>query len=44
MFDGELSIISVETMKTIVEREMQKATKKKHRQKRARGTEAIVKG
>ena len=39
-----MPIISVETMKTIDEREMQKATKEKQRQKRARGTEAIVKG
>ena len=31
-------------MKTIVEREMQKTTKEKQRQKGARGTEAIVKG
>ena len=39
-------IISVEIMKTIDEREMQKTkkTKNKQRQKRARGTEAIVKG
>ena len=31
-------------MKTIDEREMQKKTKEKQRQKGARGTEAIVKG
>ena len=31
-------------MKTIDEREMQKATKEKQRQKGAKGTEAIVKG
>ena len=37
-------IISVEIMKTIDEREMQKATKEKQRQKGAKGTEAIVKG
>ena len=38
-------IISVEIMKTIDDKEMQKATKeKKQRQKGARGTEAIVKG
>ena len=36
-------IISVEIMKTINERELQK-TKEKQRQKGARGTEAIVKG
>ena len=41
-----MPIISVETVKTIDEREMQKTTKKtnKQRQKGARGTEAIVKG
>ena len=38
-----MPIISVEIMKTIDEREMQK-TKEKQRQKGARGTEAIVKG
>ena len=38
-------IISVEIMKTINEREMQKKQKKnKQRQKGVRGTEAIVKG
>ena len=39
-------IISVEIMKTIDERKMQKTTTKKNRQKqkRARGTEAIAKG
>ena len=37
-------IISIEIMKTIDEREMQKTTKEKQRQKGARGTEAIVKG
>ena len=37
-------IISVEIMKTIDEREVQKATKEKQRQKWARGTEAIAKG
>ena len=36
-------IISVEIMKTIDEREMQKTTKEKQRQKGARGTEALVK-
>ena len=39
-----MPIISVEIMKTIDEREMQKTTKEKQRQKGARGTEAIVKG
>ena len=40
-----MPIISVEIMKTIDEREMQKTAKEKQqRQKRARGTEAIVKG
>ena len=40
-----MPIISVEIMKTIDEREMQKKQKKnKQRQKGARGTEAIVKG
>ena len=46
-----MPIISVEIMKTIDEREMQKNSKrrkqqkkKKQRQKGARGTEAIVKG
>ena len=40
-----MSIISVETMKTIDEREMQKKQQKKskQRQKGARGREAIVK-
>ena len=39
-----MPIISVEIMKTIDEREMQKQQKKnKQRQKRARGTEAILK-
>ena len=39
-----MPIISVDIMKTIDEREMQKQPKKnKQRQKRARGTEAIVK-
>ena len=41
-------IISVEIIKTVDEKEMQKPTTKKNknkkRQKRARGTEAIVKG
>ena len=37
--------ISIEIMKTIDQREMQKATKEnKQKQKGARGTEAIVKG
>ena len=36
-------IISVDLMKAIDEREMQKTTKEKQRQKRARRTEAIVK-
>ena len=39
-----MPIISVEIMKTIDEREMQKTTKEKQRQKGARGTEGIVKG
>ena len=43
-----MPIISVERMKTIDERKLQKKTKKKtknkYRQKGARGTEAIVKG
>ena len=39
-----MPIISVEIIKTIDEREMQKTTKEKHRQKGARGIEAIVKG
>ena len=39
-----MPIISVEIMKTIDERELQKTTKEKQRQKGARGTEAIVKG
>ena len=39
-----MPIISIEIMKTIDEREMQKTTKEKQRQKGARGTEAIVKG
>ena len=38
-----MQIISVEIVKTIDEREMQKATKEKQRQKGARETEAIVK-
>ena len=40
-----MPIISVEIMKTIDEREMQKPTKeKKKRQKGAKGAEAIAKG
>ena len=40
-----MAIISVEIMKTIDEREMQKTKRKnKQRQKGARGTEAIMKG
>ena len=40
-----MPIISLEITETIDEREMQKKQKKsKHRQKRARGTEVIVKG
>ena len=41
-----MPIISIEIIKTTDEREMQKTTqeKKKQRQKGARGTEAIVKG
>ena len=38
-----MPIITVEILKTIDEREMQKTTKKKKRQKGARQTEAIVK-
>ena len=40
-----MPIISVEIMKTIDERELQKTTKENtQRQKGTRGTEAIVKG
>ena len=39
-----MSIISIEIMKTIDEREMQKTTKEKQRHKGAMCTEAIVKG
>ena len=40
-----MPIISVEIMKTINERELQKTAKEnKQRQKGTRGTEAIVKG
>ena len=39
-----MPIISIDMMKTIDERELQKTTKEKQRQKGARGTEAIVKG
>ena len=39
-----MSIISMEIMKTVDEREMQKTTKEKQRQKGARETEATVKG
>ena len=39
-----MPIISVEIMKTIDEREMQKNNKRKKRQKGARGTEATAKG
>ena len=39
-----MPIISVEIMKTIDQREMQKATKENQRQKGPRGTEAVVKG
>ena len=40
-----MPIISVEIMKAIVEREMQKTTKKnKQKQKGEKGIEAIVKG
>ena len=39
-----MPMISVEIMKTIDERGMQKTTKEKQRQKGARGTEAIVNG
>ena len=42
-----MPIISVDIMKTIYEREMQKKKKRKknkQRQKRARGTEIMVKG
>ena len=38
-----MPIISVEIMKTIDEREMQKTSKEKQRQKGARGTETIKK-
>ena len=40
----KVPIISVEIMKTIDEKEWQKTTKEKQRQKGARGTEAIVRG
>ena len=40
-----MPIISKEIMKTMYEKEIQKTTiKKKKKQKRARGAEAIVKG
>ena len=39
-----MPIVSVEIMKIIDEREMQKTPKEKQRQKGASGTEAIVKG
>ena len=39
-----MPVISVEIMKSIDEREMQKTTKQKQRQKGAVGAEAIVKG
>ena len=39
-----MPIISVETVKTTDERQMQKITKEKQSVKGARGTEAIVKG
>ena len=39
-----MSVISIEIMKTIDERKLHKTTKEKQRQKRARGTEPIVKG
>ena len=39
-----MPIISIEIMKTIDQREMQKTKKHKQRQKGARGTEAITKG
>ena len=39
-----MPIISVGIMNTIDERELQKTTKEKQRQKGARGTEALVKG
>ena len=39
-----MPIISVEIVKTINERELQKTLKVKQRQKGARGTESIVKG
>ena len=39
-----MPIVSVEILKAIDERELQKTTKDKKRQKRGRGTEALVKG
>ena len=39
-----MPIISVEIMKTINEREKQKSTKEKQRQKGARGIEVMAKG
>ena len=39
-----MPIITIEIMKTINKREMQKTTKEKQRQKGVKGTEAIVKG
>ena len=39
-----MPVISVDIMKTIDEREMQKTAKQKQRQKGARGTKSIVKG
>ena len=40
----KMPVISIEIMKATDERQMQKITKEKQRQKGARGTEAIVKG
>ena len=40
----KMPVISIEIVKATDERQMQKITKDKQRQKGARGTEAIVKG
>ena len=40
----KMPVISIEIVKATDERQMQKITKEKQRQKGARGTEAIVKG
>ena len=40
----KMPVISIEIVKATDERQMQKITKEKQRQKGARGTEAMVKG